>query len=149
MRERPQGKETFSVKRLWNRARLPGYPKVSAVGVGHEFSFFGIQAGWRGFDYNWRRGQRCRRAAFLAVPTPIVAVPLLALSILAVRRATSTRRIRLRLRQGRCENCGYDLRATIGRCPECGRTPDAKTKIIVDERRARKTENPIDVLKPV
>ena len=29
----------------------------------------------------------------------------------------------LRLRPskpGRCENCGYDLRATPGRCPECG-----------------------------
>lgn len=33
-------------------------------------------------------------------------------------------RSRLRLRQGRCTNCGYDLRATPGRCPECGADAD-------------------------
>jgi hypothetical protein len=31
------------------------------------------------------------------------------------------RRYRMRRRKGYCADCGYDLRASSGRCPECGR----------------------------
>jgi hypothetical protein len=47
----------------------------------------------------------------------------------AVRAATFARGRRVRpkrRREGRCTACGYDLRATSDRCPECGAVPSAK-----------------------
>ena len=57
-------------------------------------------------------------------PYRLIAVPywflgLLTLVPLAAQRLAAMRRARL-LRRGVCPLCGYDLRATPDRCPECG-----------------------------
>jgi hypothetical protein len=48
-------------------------------------------------------------------------VPLTAiLPAFGIRRTLAPRR-RWRLARSLCAGCGYDLRATPGRCPECGK----------------------------
>jgi hypothetical protein len=42
------------------------------------------------------------------------------LPALRTRRSAKARAKDRRLRAGLCVRCGYDLRATTGRCPECG-----------------------------
>jgi hypothetical protein len=61
-------------------------------------------------------------------PSLIVALPhwalfslLLLFPSLAIRNLRKRYAARTRLARGLCLSCGYDLRASIGRCPECGR----------------------------
>ena len=58
-----------------------------------------------------------QHAAWIVAPTFFAAISLE--SILMLRRRRIARRI------GLCRNCGYDLRASTERCPECGRPIDA------------------------
>jgi hypothetical protein len=83
-----------------------------------------------------RQGTQWRFAGFMYQPGSLngpapycgLVVPLwefvVILAVMPVIRCISWRRRRIsarRHRAGLCPNCGYDLRATPDRCPECGR----------------------------
>ena len=71
-----------------------------------------------GFEYTERHEVSLRmRSQTLAVPHWGV---LVAFALLPVLRVTALSDRRRRRRLGLCPACGYDLRATPGRCPECG-----------------------------
>jgi len=77
---------------------------------------------WHGFQWHHRDepGFTIGELWIFAVPHWFLLALLLPLPLarLGHRWRTSKRR-----RQGLCENCGYDLRATPERCPECGTVP--------------------------
>jgi hypothetical protein len=69
------------------------------------------------------------------VQAPLGALaPLLALvPVIRLRRRTIRHRRHL-IEAGRCSRCGYDLRATPDRCPECGTVPTKKVAQLAEPR---------------
>jgi hypothetical protein len=62
-----------------------------------------------------------RSARVLMLPGWVPIAILLLMPLATLRTWFRKRRLMKRLDSGLCLNCGYDLRASLERCPECGR----------------------------
>ena len=101
--------------------RLQIYPPPDPAKVAAGGSAYGD--GYLGFTFATSQsavihGLPDSKLAFAIVPHWAVALPLLTwASLRFVGPAAQRQR---RLKRGQCLTCGYDLRASTGRCPECG-----------------------------
>ena len=76
-------------------------------------------AGFRGFRMHWRLYFYARPGGDWGVFIPLWMPSGLFVVFLVMRFVPFARR-RKRKKLGLCANCGYDLRASKDRCPECG-----------------------------
>ena len=75
-----------------------------------------------GYQWHWNRERSLRLPAARIIALPywlILPVALIPPITWTVRRVRLARRQRI----GHCLACGYDMRATPDRCPECGTSP--------------------------
>lgn len=100
----------------WQDSSAPRFPGVRiGAWTGGGSGDLGVMAVESGYE--------------VRLPHWMLAFPLLAAGLIWLRRA-SVRRHRLRAAAGLCVHCGYDLRASRDRCPECGTPVSRKPEAI-------------------
>ena len=95
----------------WHRFSYPATPSSRKGTLAYRWGFQLDHAG---------RGEQFERHWYVGAPHWIIAAVCAALPAARVAAAWHRRR---RTRRGLCPKCGYDLRASPDRCPECGAAP--------------------------
>jgi hypothetical protein len=116
----------------WELMRCAPLPKTLSFEEGHRLRV--LPQRWLGFELEWKSpvihilGKRDGhtladyRNALTIIRLPFW-IPFALTSILPaiyVWKRWKRRRVRSKIRAGFCGKCGYDLRASTDRCPECG-----------------------------
>ena len=89
--------------------------------IGQEWRQRGYGPSWAGFGVGRRAVPSIDYRLAMFPVWSVAALTALLPAAWAVRRRRGRRE--QRLAEGRCVACGYDLRATPKRCPECGAVP--------------------------
>ena len=105
------------------KVETSGSPRSTVAWVSHTFAGFGAT------DKTWDATATVRRRTQeLVVPLWAVIALCAVLPALAARRLYRQTLCDRRRRHGRCPHCGYDLRASPERCPECGGAATTEAK---------------------
>jgi hypothetical protein len=103
------------------RRHFAGYVPVGWGRVNNRYRWVGRPRFWG--DWNFRPG--VTEVAHVRIPFHFL-VPALLIAPLAWLRSRARSRCRDLALSERCVSCGYDLRATPERCPECGRVAEGE-----------------------
>jgi hypothetical protein len=118
-------------------SRLPRLPYMSPKFTsGTRLSGPNHHSSWRHFDVgflavfyvqstSWTSSGDSTHAHYFGLAAPYWCLTILfsLLPVLKCRRMAIARKRRMWQRDGRCVHCGYDIRVTPDRCPECGKIP--------------------------
>ena len=75
-----------------------------------------------------QRGDRMDRSRDLTIRWWVLMIATMPLPAWGILQLSASARTGRRVAAGRCRACGYDLRATPDRCPECGRRAEDTVK---------------------
>ncbi len=115
----------------WTRGAARGYlegfdGKFRSVGRKWRFLGFGVLSDAQASSFFFVTTGTAVFVPYWAIVAATALFPMLWL-----RAHTRDSRIAAHRARQRCTSCGYDLRATPGRCPECGAAPEPATQTAV------------------